>query len=471
MNQHLFSVKKSSLVLLSLLMSNSIAAAENLQISWTDNSINEDGFMIEKRFLENDAFELLSTLPANTEHYIDSDIVLDQTYCYRVVAFNEMGQTPSSESCFLANGEVVVSPTADTIQEEDPSYSGQPIIYHEFISKPTTIEIGEKELYSFKTDTIYNEDYSHDGIYNTEFVVDKGSVNYRDHDYFSFQQEGDELSNGYANMDFNTGNKLSFDLQGSGKTQIATLYMKAGAWSHDVSSVIVNVGDKIESIILPKGYIWHYFTVSIEFDNNTSVNITTDSDRGGYSKVIFAGIVLNEANSVVEEVDAIKYASIVSIDEGASTSIDATDMKFMTHGTETGNNDLSEASVELFSFYGETSISSNRYNFINDNGESFSGYTRMKWNDKNGVVMKLKSGESQVNTASLYFTAGAWTKGSAFIEIIINGESELVELSSGYSWKSMKVDIDFEGELDIDIHPEGALSSYSAFKFAGITLQ
>tara|TARA_R110001583_G_scaffold20698_2_gene79267 strand:- start:11797 stop:13272 length:1476 start_codon:yes stop_codon:yes gene_type:complete len=482
MNQQLFNVKKSSLVLLSLLAGNSIATAENLQINWTDNSINEDGFMIEKRFIENDAFELLSTLPANTNTYTDSDTVLDQTYCYRVVAYNEAGQTPSPESCFLASATIEPATPEEPIEQEDSSTPVDPIytattisISHEFTNQPIDIEIGGKELYSFKSDTVYNEDYSVDGVYNTKFVVDKGTVNYREHDYFSFQQQGVELSNGYANMAFNTGNNLSFDLKGNGEKQTATLYMKAGAWSNDVSSIIVNVGDKIENIALPKGYIWHYFTVTIDFDGSAPVSITTDSDRGSYSKVIFAGIVLNQATSAavvedVAEVEAVKYASIVSVDEGVSTSIDVTDLKFMTHNNQTGNNDSSEAVVELLTYYGDNSISTKRYNFINDNGENFSGYKKLKWNEDNGVVVKLKSGDSQINTASLYFTVGAWTRDVAEVEILVNGKSELVELSSGYSWKSIKVDIEFEGELDLDIHPVGLLSSYSAFKFAGLTI-
>ena len=54
--------------------------------------------------------------------------------------------------------------------------------------------------------------------------------------------------------------------------------------------------------------------------------------------------------------------------------------------------------------------------------------------------------------------------------IIINGESEVIDLSSGFSWKYYKVEVEFEGELDIEIRPVGTLSGYSAMKFAGLTL-
>lgn len=471
MNQHLFSVKKSSLVLFSLLAGSSIASAENLKINWTDNSTNEDGFIIEKRFQENDAFEILSTLPANTNYYTDSDIVADQTYCYRVVAYNSSGQVPSAESCLQLNDDSqVVTPIEAELSFEPVYYATTIAISHEFISQPSTIEIGEKELYSFKENNVYNETYSNDGVYNTEFTTMKGSVSYRDRDYFSFQQEGVELSNGYARMAFNTGNSVDFDLKGNGILQSATLYMKAGAWSNNSASVIVTVGNETETITLPKGHSWYYFSVTIEFDGTAPVNISTDSDVGSYSSVVFAGLVLNEKEIVVEVEEAIQYASIISIDEGVNTTIDISDSKFMVHTAEEGNKHLSEANVELLTFYGDSSTSSNRYTFSNDDGESFSGYTKMKWDESNGVSMKLSSGDAEVNTASIYFTAGAWTKESAYIEVVINGQSELVELTSGYSWKSMKLDIDFEGELIVDIHPVGKIGGYSAFKFAGVTL-
>lgn len=490
MNQQLFSVKKSSFLIASLLLGNSVAMAEGLQINWLDSSSNEDGFNIEKRLLESDTFEFISSLPANANTYTDSNVVVNETYCYRVVAFNQVGQSPSDESCMEMNEVVdVIDPVMDTptlpepVNTENPVYSFANVsITHQFTSKPSAIEIGEKELYSFKSDEVYNDLYSSNGIYNAEISTEKGKVNYIDRDYFSFQQEGDELANGFAMMGFNSGNNLSFDLLSNGTAQTATLYMQAGVWSREVSNVIVTVGDKVENITLPRGYAWNYITVDIQFDGTAPVSITTDSDRDGYSSVMFAGIVLNEAASevdIVEEVEIvevevvepIKYASLISVDANPSTTIDVTDIKFITHEVEMGNNDLSEATLEQLSFYGTSKSYSSRYKLINDNGPTYSGFEGMQWKQENGVTIKLRSGESQVNTASIYFTAGAWTSETAMIEIVINGESEFVELSSGYSWKHKKVEIEFEGELDIDIHPVGELGGYSFLMFAGVTLQ
>lgn len=497
MNHQSFGIKKSSLIIASVLLGNSFAMAGNLQVTWLDSSNNEDGFTVEKRLMEKDDFELISYLPADTTLYVDSDVVTYQSYCYRISSYNQAGKSTSDESCIEVN-EVDVEATDDSATENDdstssdvvisePSYStdtdsdtaSKPVytysditISHEFISKPAVIEIGEKELHSFKSNENFNTEYSSNEIINADFLINQGKVYYSNNAY-SFQQNGVELSNGYASMAFNSTNHLSFDLIGNGTKQTATLYMQAGAWTSQVSSVVINVGNKTENIELPKGYAWIYFSVDIEFDGTTPVTITTDSDREGYSAVMFAGIVLNEADIIEEEVaevEAIKYASLLDIDSRAEKVIDITDVKFMTSAWQGGNDELSDATVTELSYNGKTKAYTSTYQFINNNGGTYLGHESMGWSDENGVTIKLQSGASQVNTVALYFAAGAWTRELASVEVIINGESEIIDLSSGYSWKYYKVEVEFEGELDIEVRPVGTQSGYSGMKFAGLTL-
>jgi len=94
----------------------------------------------------------------------------------------------------------------------------------------------------------------------------------------------------------------------------------------------------------------------------------------------------------------------------------------------------------------------------------------MSWNPDNGLVLSLNSGEQQVNLTSIYLTAGVWSHQPASIELLINGESEIITLSSGFSWKNYKIDIEFEGELNVEIRPIDTFSGYSALMFAGVTL-
>lgn len=491
MNQQLFKLKKSHLVMVPFLFGSSVVLAESLQVNWMDSSTNEDGFIIEKRLVENDDFQPVAFLPANTTKYVDSQVAANNTYCYRINSYNQAGQSPSNESCTFVNEAVEVTPP-DVIDPEtpvepdatedstSPDYNYDQIsISHEIITKPATIEIGDKELYSFKLDQTFNEGYSSNSLINSNFNIDSGKV-YYSNSSFSFQSNAEELSNGYALMGFNSSNSLTFDLTGNGVKQVATLYMTAGVWSNNTSSVVINVGEKTEVIEISRGYSWESFTVDIEFDGTVPVTVTTDSDVGGYSGVMIAGLVLNEANTGAteeeeEEIEAVQYASIIDVERLSSKTIDVSDVKFMTSASITGNNDMSDATVEGYSFNGETWASQAGYDFIND-GQSNIGYEGLTWDEANSMELKLKSADSQTNIASLYFSAGAWTANTSSIEVIINGESNLVELKSGYTWEYYKVDVEFEGELDVMIRPVGTikkvawLNGVSALKFVGVTL-
>ena len=475
MNKTYFNIKNAIVATSLSFLMNAPILAETLQVSWSDSSSNEDGFIVEKRLLANGEFESISTLAANVSSYTDSDVILDETYCYRIIAYNQAGESPSEESCLA----VIDESETDIITPKIPSKSTDPIysytdisIIHQFISKPTTIELDDKKFYSFKNDETYNEFYSDSSIYNTEFYVDNGQAKEYSRDYFVFQENGNDLVNGYTYMGFNSNNKLSFDMKSNGGKQVATLYMQAGVWTNETSSIVVTVGDTEQYITLPKGYSWQYISVDITFDGTVPITITTDKDQGGYSGLMFAGIVINDP-VFIEEVDIeepIQYASLLSVDTGVDTTIDVSSVEFTTYAMQKGNDEFSDASVESISYFGTNRTSSNTYKFITQNDVTHSGYKLMSWNEENGVTIKLESGESQINIVSLYFSAGAWSRETALIEVIINDQSEFIELSSGYSWKKMKVDIEFEGELNLSIRPSGILGGYSAFKFAGLTL-
>jgi hypothetical protein len=73
------------------------AFAQTANLSWTDNSNNEDGFVIE-RSLNKGAFTVLAAgVGVNVITFSDSTLVadpqVDNEYCYRVAAFNTAGQS------------------------------------------------------------------------------------------------------------------------------------------------------------------------------------------------------------------------------------------------------------------------------------------------------------------------------------------------------------------------------------------
>src|SRR5262245_45729757 len=103
-------------VLAALIWHENVDAA-SLQLSWADNSQNEDGFDIERKTGNGGAFLALTTIPANQSSYTDTNLSNGTTYCYRVRAFNSVGGSPySNEACATTSASAPTPPpTVNTI--------------------------------------------------------------------------------------------------------------------------------------------------------------------------------------------------------------------------------------------------------------------------------------------------------------------------------------------------------------------
>jgi hypothetical protein len=64
----------------------------SVQLSWSDNSNNETGFIIERDIQGPDAYTVIDTVPANQNTYVDLSVTY-MTYLYRIKAFNPAGQS------------------------------------------------------------------------------------------------------------------------------------------------------------------------------------------------------------------------------------------------------------------------------------------------------------------------------------------------------------------------------------------
>ena len=73
------------------------SACDQIDLNWTDNSDNEEGFEIE-RSLDGSNFNLLHTVGANVKTYNDTGLAGETQYWYRVRAYNDIGYSDYSEA-------------------------------------------------------------------------------------------------------------------------------------------------------------------------------------------------------------------------------------------------------------------------------------------------------------------------------------------------------------------------------------
>ncbi|MDI6792863.1 MAG: fibronectin type III domain-containing protein, partial [bacterium] len=84
--------------------------SSSIRLSWDDNSDNETGFRIERRTGTADDFDTIAMVRAGTEIHLDSGLTPETTYCYRVFAYNETGDSSYEEACFTTGAIPPISP-------------------------------------------------------------------------------------------------------------------------------------------------------------------------------------------------------------------------------------------------------------------------------------------------------------------------------------------------------------------------
>lgn len=77
---------------LTILLSTSATAFASVELNWTDNSANEEGFHIE-RSTDGIVYRWIGSVPANTTRFFDLTVPGGATYSYRVCAYNEFGRS------------------------------------------------------------------------------------------------------------------------------------------------------------------------------------------------------------------------------------------------------------------------------------------------------------------------------------------------------------------------------------------
>ena len=84
------------------------ASSSQNNLSWTDNATNEDGFKIERSLNSSlGPWTQIATTTTNTVAYSDTSVSADQTYYYRIRAFNTGGDSSYSNSDYAITASVV----------------------------------------------------------------------------------------------------------------------------------------------------------------------------------------------------------------------------------------------------------------------------------------------------------------------------------------------------------------------------
>lgn len=75
-----------------------VVSASQIDLSWSDNSVNEEGFVIERKLGTSTAFSPIDTSMVNTTFYQDMGLSTSSEYYYRVYAFDSLTNSAHSNT-------------------------------------------------------------------------------------------------------------------------------------------------------------------------------------------------------------------------------------------------------------------------------------------------------------------------------------------------------------------------------------
>jgi FtsP/CotA-like multicopper oxidase with cupredoxin domain len=88
------------------------ASSSQIDLSWADNSTDEDGFEIE-RSTDGSTFSFLTTVAAESTSYSDTGLAASTEYWYRLFAYNQYGDSGYSNTASATTGSVSAGASVD----------------------------------------------------------------------------------------------------------------------------------------------------------------------------------------------------------------------------------------------------------------------------------------------------------------------------------------------------------------------
>jgi len=114
-----------------------VLSATQVQLGWTDNAINETGFVIE-RSANGGAFAVIDTVGADIVTYIDGTVVAGNDYTYQVAAANGAGQSGYSNQAIVS---VTLPSAPQNLTATNISRTGFTLNWDPFVNQPDGFEI------------------------------------------------------------------------------------------------------------------------------------------------------------------------------------------------------------------------------------------------------------------------------------------------------------------------------------------
>jgi hypothetical protein len=93
-------------------LSATAVAHNQINLAWTDNANNEEGFKIERSLSANSGFEQIATVDANVSSYQDNSVSERTTYHYRVRAYEGSDNSSFSNTSSASTPAAIAAPTA-----------------------------------------------------------------------------------------------------------------------------------------------------------------------------------------------------------------------------------------------------------------------------------------------------------------------------------------------------------------------
>ncbi|MDX2305821.1 MAG: T9SS type A sorting domain-containing protein [Microscillaceae bacterium] len=87
-----------------------------INLSWSDNSNNETGFKVLRASSANGVFELITTLAANTTSFSNIGLAFGTPYFYKVLAFNDAGDSQASNTANATSQDKVTAIEDDALK-------------------------------------------------------------------------------------------------------------------------------------------------------------------------------------------------------------------------------------------------------------------------------------------------------------------------------------------------------------------